>query len=801
MKSEQKGMYMESVLESLGYNTAATTTGKALKIIVINNPDGTPRWICPANAPKPYFLRFYNVSSLKSRLFATLVKIVFFLGLQRIIFKGTQLYMDTAGKPIVDLFQNNWALFMGTTGPNKKALFYQNDASGSRFLKIATTRKAQQLIAQEAMMTETLTALKVESFRIPCCQTLSAYVIQLEDITGENKRSTTLTEAHFTALNELYSKTTLTTKLDNRERIMQLLDLKDSRIPKGMVKKLILLHNHIKDTPIKVAQAHGDFTPWNMYVEGDRLAIYDWELARHNMPIGFDAYHFIMQQGILVERKTWGNIQECIKAKITPAAFSKWTQHDGSTWEDYFKWYLFINISDQLALYSQQEVWHPQIEWLLHTWNAALSDMLQQKIKYRKLLIMDLFDYLHNKTYAAIKFPNIAPEQLSEYSDIDLCIEKKDLAGIIQYMEAHASVQKVVIRKQSFMASLHIFLNDGKLLCLDLIWKLQRKTLTMLDAEVLLQRAWRSDYGVQQVHIKDLAQYIGLFYGLNEKAIPAKYRHHILALSVCKHPIDKCLNQNFNEDKIPTQELKKILKQTPCNNLFSRFINQINYIKDTVQQLLFSKGMIITFSGVDGAGKSTVIANVQQELEKRLRKRVVVLRHRPSVLPTLSAWTKGKAQAEQDAANTLPRQGGNKSSIGSIARFAYYYTDYLFGQFYVYCKYVLRGDVLLYDRYYFDFINDSKRSNIQLPKGLARFGYNFLMKPDFNFFLYADAETILARKQELDKNTIEQLTKQYLALFEDLNQRGKKRYFPIENIRLSNTIDFIIKKTQEGIAL
>ena len=125
---------------------------------------------------------------------------------------------------------------------------------------------------------------------------------------------------------------------------------------------------------------------------------------------------------------------------------------------------------------------------------------------------------------------------------------------------------------------------------------------------------------------------------------------------------------------------------------------------------------VIGLTGTGGAGKSTVIENIKYKIEKQLRKRVVVLRHRPSLLPILSAYTKGKKAAEQQAASTLPRMGSNSSVLSSLVRFLYYYFDYVIGQFYVYVKYVLRGYVVIYDRYYYDFINDAKRSNIVLPK-------------------------------------------------------------------------------------
>jgi len=107
----------------------------------------------------------------------------------------------------------------------------------------------------------------------------------------------------------------------------------------------------------------------------------------------------------------------------------------------------------------------------------------------------------------------------------------------------------------------------------------------------------------------------------------------------------------------------------------------------------------------------------------------------------------------------------------------------------------MRGKVVLYDRYYFDFINDSKRSNINLPTWVTTLGYKLVMKPHINFFLYADAETILARKQELDAETITTLTKKYLDLFKKLNKQDKsKAYVPINNIDLNTTVNAIMDK-------
>ena len=40
---------------------------------------------------------------------------------------------------------------------------------------------------------------------------------------------------------------------------------------------------------------HGDFTPWNMALDGRRLVLWDWEYAQPASPAGLDLVHFEFQ--------------------------------------------------------------------------------------------------------------------------------------------------------------------------------------------------------------------------------------------------------------------------------------------------------------------------------------------------------------------------------------------------------------------------------------------------------------------------------------------------------------------------
>jgi hypothetical protein len=48
---------------------------------------------------------------------------------------------------------------------------------------------------------------------------------------------------------------------------------------------------------LPVAMAHGDFTPWNSFLTGDRLYVFDWEYAHPAYPLGYDEIHFTLAAG------------------------------------------------------------------------------------------------------------------------------------------------------------------------------------------------------------------------------------------------------------------------------------------------------------------------------------------------------------------------------------------------------------------------------------------------------------------------------------------------------------------------
>lgn len=799
---------MENIFKQLDYQVSEerkSVNDIEMELLFIKNKNGSIRWVWPAAIKRPLFIKFYNVGSFRSKITVFVIKLIFLFRLQTIVLNKRLFYFSNEnGDSNFDVMAD-WALFTGTVGPNNKAVLMMNKDGISRFIKIALTSNAKRLLKTEQVVLNKLNNARIKRFIFPDIYKATDSTLELSDISFESKRINFLTDMHFNALSELRELTSVQMKLSeigswkNVKADLSLLEnTDDERMPKGMIRKLIKLADGMDEqAEIELGLSHGDFTSWNMYVQNGLVHLYDWELADPLRPVGFDFFHFIIQQGILVDRKSWKEIS----LEIENGAFQKLVQSESLKMDDYLKLYLVFNITYYLKLYTEQKVLHEQVYWLFGTWNEALSCLLKDRINQRELVLMDMFDFLLNKPYATIKFQNMYPEKLSEFSDVDMCIEKSIKSQLNHYLKNHPLVAYMNVQNRSFMSTEQVICEDGNILSLDLIWKIKRKELEILDTKELLRKSYTNAFGVKMLNSFDNARYIGLFYSLNDAPVPEKYNYYEEMLKTSSSPLDKQLYPHFIDENYDNQVLFDFVKSQKSNTGMKGLWNKFRYITDMISELLNSHGTVITFSGVDGAGKSTIIENIKFKVEKQLRKRVVVLRHRPSLLPILSAWVKGKEQAEQDTMSSLPRNGKNTAFLSSFIRFAYYYIDYLIGQFIIHVKYVRRGYVVIYDRYYFDFINDSKRSNIVLPKYIAEAGFMFLMKPKFNFFLYADATVILNRKKELDRETIENLTTNYLNHFEKLSERkSSSNYISINNTDLDKTLHTVFSKIAEKAA-
>ncbi|MDW3646462.1 MAG: hypothetical protein R8P61_05355 [Bacteroidia bacterium] len=420
------------------------------------------------------------------------------------------------------------------------------------------------------------------------------------------------------------------------------------------------------------------------------------------------------------------------------------------------------------------------------------------KLGKRQEFIQELFKGSRKLRYAYLKYFYPTQYHIPEKSDIDLIIDKKEIREWKRLIQDSNYVKRVRFREKSFALYAEIFFEDGSFLEMDLIHACKWKFNVFLQTEEILEFSNLNLEGIKIASLQHSFAYLSLFYTLNSSEIPQKYIDFYHQLDGQK----KAEVRQYIQTKYQLEELgdnifdllphrKKLIARIQNfsdNQGWTGLLLKASSFRDRLKD----PGMVITFSGVDGAGKSTILEETRKILAEKYRKEIVLLRQRPSILPILSSYKYGKQEAEQKAANTLPRTGTNKSKISSFVRFMYYYCDYVLGQFYVYLKHSLKGHIILYDRYYFDYIVDSKRANIVLPPAFIKALYRFVFKPDLNVLLYADPELILARKQELSAEDIRKLTTDFKALFGEFDRKHKaSTYLLLNNVVLEESLESI----------
>ena len=180
--------------------------------------------------------------------------------------------------------------------------------------------------------------------------------------------------------------------------------------------------------------------------------------------------------------------------------------------------------------------------------------------------------------------------------------------------------------------------------------------------------------------------------------------------------------------------------------------------------LFYRRGLMISFSGPDGCGKTTVI----ELLRTRLAVNTPILFHfRPTLFPNLGeAAQKAGVVKEVDRNFDQPQKKKKKGILNSLLRLTYYSADYIIGYFLKILPLRQRKHIIFFDRYFTDIIVDSERSSIFLNyKFLAGLRY-FIPRCQYNFLFRVAPRTIRKRKQELNTDDINRIYQrlEYLAM-------------------------------------
>lgn len=195
------------------------------------------------------------------------------------------------------------AYFTGTDGPHRKTAIQMMDERGTilGYAKLGRRASVRPYLAHEARMLGTIAGLGLSSVQVPH---LLAFSDQGGDgpsilVTDSRKAGGMISPSdpgrwHERFLLELFAKTGCT---DAGNAYRRLLDISGNhRLPGDWSRRFVLGLNYLapRVSSMPVALAHGDFTPWNCFILGDRLYVFDWEYADADLPVGYDLVHYML---------------------------------------------------------------------------------------------------------------------------------------------------------------------------------------------------------------------------------------------------------------------------------------------------------------------------------------------------------------------------------------------------------------------------------------------------------------------------------------------------------------------------
>ena len=360
----------------------------------VPNPDGTIRWIYPKSLKKPSFLSFYNTSSTRAKILASIFRLSFYFRLNKKI--ELEVFKDSILDRIIKQYKDfNYSIFTGTIGINRKAIIELNQNNSTKyFVKVALTEQSKDLVNNEKETLNELNKYQYQSLIIPKIIESDENYITIDNIAPKNQtQSSSLNEIHLNALDEIYSKTVENKSIKDStyfEVIKENLDeLSNTSLNKNfdknkieiLIKNMkIILESLNSEKEISFAYGHNDFTPWNMFIENDHLYLFDWELAKKDIVLLYDFFHFIFQSQILISKSDYKTIFEVIVTLIkNNSRLKNIVQKYNIDINENYKLYLLYTVSYYLDKYNNQEKLHDQVFWLIDVWFDAFNDLVDKK--------------------------------------------------------------------------------------------------------------------------------------------------------------------------------------------------------------------------------------------------------------------------------------------------------------------------------------------------------------------------------------------------------------------------------------
>lgn len=204
-----------------------------------------------------------------------------------------------------------FSVFGGTPSVHQKTtiqFFKGKEILG--YCKISCNPDIKALFYHEKDLLDYLNRLQVKE--VPQClycgedKNGNGIFIQSTKKKPNSKSPSSWTDLHEDFLQRLSEDTATYTIFDNTDfagslrRLKANLHLLPENLQAIIEKNLETVWCKYRGKEVIYSTFHADFTPWNMFVDGNHLFVFDWEYGAYIYPPMLDKYHFFVQQMIHV---------------------------------------------------------------------------------------------------------------------------------------------------------------------------------------------------------------------------------------------------------------------------------------------------------------------------------------------------------------------------------------------------------------------------------------------------------------------------------------------------------------------
>jgi len=172
-----------------------------------------------------------------------------------------------------------------------------------------------------------------------------------------------------------------------------------------------------------------------------------------------------------------------------------------------------------------------------------------------------------------------------------------------------------------------------------------------------------------------------------------------------------------------------------------------------LQAWIRPRGLFVVVLGPDGTGKSSVIRHLVEASSASFAGHQL-FHWRPGCL-----WRRKGSGGNTDPHGQVPHP-----AWWSVARVFSHLLDYWVGYVSKIRPALVRSNVVVFDRYFYDLLVDRRRYRYGGPHWLISRLVPFVPKPDLILILDASEETVLSRKQELGREELRRQRNAYRQL-------------------------------------